>query len=194
MTQMGPPARGSLGFKRITVANWQERDMPVGFSRLTPDSWVDHNMQPQLGPNVPANIAALFEVARGAMVYGWFFYPLITLAMEQCSRVLEAGVKACCSGHGIPTQRLDKNGSPLRTKNGRLIDTSYSENIAMLIDAKVIPPNDADLWKIARELRNLFSHPERQMMFPPAHTLAMLQTTSDRLNELFPSQNKGEEL
>lgn len=187
MTQIGPPerGRGSLGFKRITVANWQDRDMPIGFSALTPDSWVEHNMDPQLGPNVPADIAALFEVARGAIVYGWFFYPLITLAVEQCSRVLEAGVKACCVEHGIPTQRLDKSGSP--------IATTYSQNIAMLIKSEVIPASDADLWNVARDLRNLFSHPERQMIFPPGVTLGMLQTTADRLNELFPLQNRGEE-
>jgi hypothetical protein len=143
-------------------------------------------MQPQLGPNVPAEIAALLEVARGAMIYGWFFYPLITLAAEQCSRVLEAGVKACCVERGIPTQRLNKNGSPLRTKNGRPIETSYSENIAMLIKAKVIPASDAGLWTAEREFRNLASHLERQMIFTPGANLGMLQTTSDRLNELFP--------
>lgn len=186
MREIGPPKRKSLGFKRITVANWQDRDMPIGFSALTPDSWVEHNMQPQLGPNVPDDTATLFEVARGAMIYGWFFYPLLTLAMEQCSRVLKAGVKACCVAHGITTQKLDKNGSPLQTKSGRPIETSYSENIAMLIKPEIIPAIDADRWNADRELRNLFSHPERQMIFPPGVTLGMLQTTSDRLNNLFP--------
>ncbi len=193
MTHIGPPARGSLGFKRITMTNWQDRDMPIGFSALTPDSWIEHNMQPQLGSNVPPDIAALFEVARGAMVYGWFFYPLITLAAEQCSRVLEAGVKACCMEHGIPTQRLNKRGIPSRTKSGMPIETFYSENIAKLVEAEVIPASKADLWKAARELRNLFSHPERQMIFPPGVTLGMLQTTADRLNDLFSLQKKGEE-
>lgn len=187
MTQIGPPARDRHGYKRITVANWQDRDMPIGFPALTPDIWVEDNMQPQLNPNVPADIAALFEVARGAMIYGWFFYPLITLAAEQCSRVLEAGVKACCVIHGIPTHRLDKNDRPLRAKSGKPIETTYSENIAMLIKAEVIPASEVDYWNAARELRNLFSHPERQMIFPPGVTLGMLQTTSDRLNELFRS-------
>ena len=188
MTPVGPPATANPGFKRITVANWQERDMPSGFSRLTPDLWVEHNMQPQLGPNVPADIVSLFEVARGAMIYGWFFYPLITMAMEQCSRVLEAGVKACCVEHGIPTQRLAKNGNPLRTKDGRIIETSYAKNIARLIESGIALANHADLWSAARELRNLFSHPERQMLFPPGVTLSMLQITADRLNELFSLQ------
>jgi hypothetical protein len=186
MTPIGPSTPASIAFKQITIANWLDRDMPSGFSRLTPDSWVEHNMEPQPGPNVPTDIAALFEVARGAMVYGWFFYPLITLAAEQCSRVLEAGVKACCVAHGIPTQRLDKNGHPLRTNSGRPIDTTYSENIAMLIKAEIIPASETDLWKASRELRNMFSHPERQMIFPPGITLGMLLMTADRLNKLFP--------
>jgi hypothetical protein len=126
------------------------------------------------------------------MVYGWFFYPLITLAFEQCSRVLEAGVKACCVEHGIPTQRLAKNGNPLRTKDGRIVETSYAENIARLIEAGIVPASETDLWDEARKLRNDCSHPERQVIFPPAITLGMLQMTADRLNELFSSQNKGE--
>ncbi len=192
MKQAGPSVKEGITFKRITVANWLERDMPAGFSRLTPESWVEYNMQPQLGPNVPPDILSLFEVARGAMIYGWFFYPLITLAAEQCSRVIEAGVKACCGKHGIPTQRLGKDGHPLRTRYGRPSETSHSENIKELVKSQVIPACEAELWDVAREFRNLCSHPERQMIFAPGMALGMLKVTSDCLNELFHSQEGGE--
>jgi hypothetical protein len=127
------------------------------------------------------------------MIYGWFFYPLITLAAEQCSRVIEAGVKAYCVGHGIPTQKFNKNGHLLRTKDGRPIETSYSGNIRELVKSQVIPACEAGLWNAAREFRNISSHPERQMIFTPGIALGMLKATSDRLNELFRMKNGGEE-
>lgn len=68
-----------FGFKRITAENWQEPDVPRLFGLTTPNAWIEAHLQPQLSPNVPQEIASLFEVARGAMIYGWFFYPLITL-------------------------------------------------------------------------------------------------------------------
>jgi hypothetical protein len=79
----------TFGFKRITAENWQDADVPRLFGLTTPDNWIGAHLQPQLSPNVPQEIAALFEVARGSMIYGWFFYPLITLGAEQCYRVLD---------------------------------------------------------------------------------------------------------
>jgi hypothetical protein len=139
---------------------------------------VEAHLKPQLGPNVPSDVAALFEVARGAMIYGWFFYPIITLSAEQCLRVLEAGVKACCESHRILTKK--------RNKKGELLDTSYSDNLKKLKKHRVIPESGENLWNVARKLRNLTSHPERQIILPPGITWGVLQATADRLNELFP--------
>ena len=93
MAPMNPPTSTHHGFKHITAANWQEPDLPCSFFCYTSDYWVEAHLKPRLGPNVPSDVVALFEVARGAMIYGWFFYPIITLGAEQCLRVLEAGVK-----------------------------------------------------------------------------------------------------
>jgi hypothetical protein len=43
---------------------------------------------------VPEPIRELFDVARGAMIYGWFFYPLFRLGEDQLHRVVEAAVVA----------------------------------------------------------------------------------------------------
>src|SRR5438105_2916552 len=92
------------GFKEINKDNWLQPD-PVlaGIVRLSPangwlptaktaDDWLDEVLHPQLEGNVPDEVASLFEVARGALTYGYLFYPLFTLGAEQVSRVVEAAI------------------------------------------------------------------------------------------------------
>lgn len=177
MAPMNPPTSTHHGFKHISAANWEEPDLPCSFFCYTSDYWVEAHLKPQLGPNVPSDVVALFEVARGAMIYGWFFYPIITLGAEQCLRVLEAGVKACCENHCIPTKK--------RNKKGELLDTSYSDNLGKLEKHRIIPEGEENLWKVARKVRNLTSHPERQIILTPGITWGILQATADRLNVLF---------
>ena len=50
-------------------------------------------LEPQLDDQVPRSIRQLFEVARGAMVYGAFYNPLYALGYEQLYRVSEAAAK-----------------------------------------------------------------------------------------------------
>ncbi len=93
----------NLGFKKLTVDNWTEPDkVSTLFARFSPvdgqarpitgDEWMRHILKPNLIDEVPKDIRALFEVARGAIAYGYFFYPLYTLAEEQLYRVVEAAV------------------------------------------------------------------------------------------------------
>lgn len=42
--------------------------------------------------HVPKDIQVLFEVAKEAMVYGYYLYPLYNLATEQLYRVTEEAV------------------------------------------------------------------------------------------------------
>lgn len=85
------------GFKRITVANWKDTDEIIHFPAPVAEStWVSACLKPQLDSSVPKEIVALFEVARGSMVYGWCFYPLITLAAQQFHRIQEAAARAAC--------------------------------------------------------------------------------------------------
>lgn len=44
---------------------------------------VEAFLRPVLNPKVPKEIAPLLEVARGAMILGWYFYPLATRARSQ---------------------------------------------------------------------------------------------------------------
>jgi hypothetical protein len=92
-----------LRFKRLTVDNWQRPDPGLSiFVRLSlqdgstrpisGDDWAREILAIELSERVPLEIRRLFAVARGALVYGYFFYPLYTLGAEQLFRVAEAAV------------------------------------------------------------------------------------------------------
>ena len=166
-----------FGFKRITAENWQQADVPKLFRLMTPDAWIEAHLRPKLKPNVPEEIASLFEVTRGSMIYGWFFYPLITLATEQCFRVLEAAARKRCEKAGIPTKRP--------TKKGKIIYKSFVENIESLVKAGIIETKDRSDWNVARQLRNIASHPDSQMILAPGATIGLLVSAADLLNSLY---------
>jgi len=165
------------GFKEIDVSNWLSQD-PVlkGFVRFDPglgsvqlggDDWAAAFLEPSLDPSVPDEIHGLFEVARGAMIYGNFFYPLFTLGAEQLYRVAEAAVKQRCAQMG---------GSGLR---------SFSKRINWLHEESVIISTDVPRWHAVRKLRNYASHPNWQQIMAPGNALGTLETLSYLINQLF---------
>jgi hypothetical protein len=103
-----------FGFKKITPSNWLDPDKVLrgfvkmsstGAQPLTADDYLRHILSPELIESVPKDVRALFEVARGAMIYGYFFYPLFTLAAEQLFRVSEAAVSHKCKALGAPKSK-----------------------------------------------------------------------------------------
>ncbi len=94
----------TYGFKTITLENWDQPDKvsvkmaPLSRSAFAEESkgnpFLEYILRPHLKEDVPYEIRRLFEVARGAMVYSYFFYPLFTIALEQLFRVGEAAIKA----------------------------------------------------------------------------------------------------
>ena len=97
------------GFKQISPANLLEHDDHPSYpSRLRGNKWVRECLKPQLESSVPDEVAFLFEVARGAMVYEIFFLPLSSLATEQGFRVLEAGARQRCNQLGLLKKKSDK--------------------------------------------------------------------------------------
>lgn len=149
----------------------------TAFPGLTEDIWVAETMKPQLATTVPEQVLGLFEVARGSILYGWFFYPLLTLASEQLHRVQEAAVRARCKKAGIPVTK------PL--KDGRAVSRNFSELIGELVGRGIIRRDEREAWDAKRNLRNMSSHPERQMILPPGHAIAAIELAARRINQLF---------
>src|SRR5687767_7625635 len=106
--------------KKITPENWLERDgiqfAAIEYTSLNDSygslmdgkDWIHNFTQPELSENVPGNVHSLFEVARGALCYGYFFYPLYTLGFEQLFRVGEAA---------ISTRFVQLGGDSTKVKN-----------------------------------------------------------------------------
>jgi len=138
------------------------------------EQWIKFFFLPKLDSKVPPEIAKLLEVARGAMIYGWNFYPLLTLGVEQCYRLLDTGTRVRCNQLGILTK-----------KNGGKGNTSFKENTDALMKHGLISKADEIRWNAVRNLRNWSSHPERQSLFDPGQAQGILLTTVNFLNDLF---------
>src|SRR5947199_4604690 len=168
----------SLGIKILTAENWLQPDptstifvqvsAPDGnISPMSGDDWVKLFLQPSLAKTVPEEVRKLFEVARGASAYGYFFYPLYTLANEQLFRVVECAVSTKC-------QLL---GAPKRVK-------TFQEKIGFLSDKNIISNQDFFWWDAVRNLRNLSSHPQEQAILPPGAVASTLYRIAEQINGL----------
>lgn len=166
------------GFKRITPENWLEPDVTKLFPDIPPRSWVEAHLAPNLSPQVPEDILALFEVARGAIIYGWFFYPLLTLGAEQTQRVMEAAARQRCLELGIAQPKVNQ-------KTGRRTEPRFFEQIEALVARGTIGPGEAQRWKATRNLRNHASHPGRQTILSPGMAWGTLHTCAELINKLF---------
>jgi hypothetical protein len=162
-----------FGFKKITNANWQQFDedtklwCEITAAAKTNEDWIKFFSSPTVNLKVPQEIAKLLEVARGAMIYGWYFKPLLTLGAEQCWRILETGVRVRCQQASIP------------------INLTFDANIKALIKNGIISATDEKRWEAARNLRNMASHPKQQLGFQPGSAQSDLDSVVDCLNDLF---------
>lgn len=167
-----------MGFKELTLANWDQPDPAntvfgrmsriVGPRAMTGHDWAREFLSVELGPQVPEGISELFAVARGALLYGWFFYAMFLLGEDQLHRVLETAVR---------TRYAELDGPSARP--------TFKHAIDWLTTCKVIPPEDAERWEGARKMRNTASHPERQGAIAPGTVLRTLRETAHDINRLF---------
>lgn len=167
-----------MRFKELTLANWDQPDPAnaafgqisrvVGPRKMTGGDWAREFLSVELGPHVPEQLTELFAVARGALLYGWFFYPMFLLGEDQLHRVLETAIKVRYAELGGPHRR-----------------PTFKHAIDWLIQCKVIPPEDGERWDGARTMRNAASHPERQGAIAPGTVLRTLRETAHDINRLF---------
>ena len=166
------------GFKQITLENLLKPDEHPSYpSRLRGDKWVRECLKPQVDSSVPVEIAFLFEVARGAMIYGMYYLPLAALATEQGFRVLEAGARHRCKQLGLLKKKSAKpNAFP---------DSPFVDLVAALQKAGKIPKRDFDVWKSMVFVRNRSSHPTSQIIRTRDEAVGQLAYIAELLNRLF---------
>lgn len=156
------------GMKRLTIHNWHQPDPTIALMVGSGEEWARLFLSPQLGANVPEDIAKLFEVARGAMVYGYQFYPLFTLGFEQLIRIMETAVICRCE--------------MLKLKPHR---DNFDEHINILHKNGKITDDDAEMLQVLRHYRNEASHPKSLAILTPALANAGLKAIVAQLNSMF---------
>jgi hypothetical protein len=157
-----------LQFSRVTEKNWlspdRENYMPLG---VTQGEWIAPFLEPRLESNVPREVIRAFEVARGCMIYSWFFYPLASLGLEQLTRV---GVFA------VSERARQLQGESLE----------FEASLLALVSAKMISAGDEPRWKALASLSS--SRLAGNTIYDPGQAVTTLGTITDLINALFSAQ------
>lgn len=172
-----------LGFKRLTSENVQLPDPVVSafvrysmqddsIQTVSTEEWAQIFLSVELSEHVPLEVRQLFAVARGTLVYGFFFYPLYTLGAEQMLRVAETAVAQKCRDVGVSAKKLER--------------MSYRKRVKRLAHEGVFEPTAQLRWNLRHELRNLASHPEDQSIFTPGFAIDELKRIASDIDGLFP--------
>lgn len=130
------------------------------------DQWALAFLELKPSEEVPVAVRQLFDAARGAMIYGHFYYPLYALGSEQVFRVLEAALAHRCLSLQAPASTRGYHGmlTWLRSK-GSL-------------------PNFEE-WNLFREMRNIGSHPIAQTLITPMMAFGDLERAVILVDRLF---------
>jgi hypothetical protein len=163
--------------KAINHDNWLMADAEGRAQVADARVWRQAFLAIRLDPRVPPDVARLFEAARGGMLYGYFFRPLLATGVEQCYRVLESGARERCVQIGLPVFCNDSQGKahPL----------SFGHNLNMLAKHGLIEAADLILWQQARELRDWVTAPEHQAALTLNHGVTALSRAAELLGKLF---------
>jgi hypothetical protein len=166
------------GIKKLTLENWLQTDpATASFFRIDPElqpipiegkEWFEYFSSLELSESVPDEVCKLFDVARGCLCYGYFFYPLFTLGLEQVFRVLEAAVMLRCH----------QMSAPAGVK-------SYMNGVEWLLSKNAIAREEDDRWRYNVGMRNLASHPQGQSILPPTVVKRMVEGVMNNINALF---------
>lgn len=169
--------RSERKFKKLPPKNWRERDGTADHIvsirdgkavSLDGDDWAATILGIELSPKAPAEVRDLFEVAQGALCYGWFFYPLYTVGSQQLYRVQEAALRHRCAALGAPKK--------VKT---------FLAMLEWLEQQGILPKSRLGQWDATRHLRNMSSHQEKQSIYDPIMAVSGLRTSVELINELF---------
>lgn len=163
--------------KAINHDNWLMTDAGGKGQVADAGKWREAFLSIRLDPGIPGDIARMFEAARGGMLYGYFFQPLLAMGVEQCYRVLESGARARCAQAGLPVSCADSQGKPH--------PLSFAHNLRALAKLDLIADADLLLWRQAPELRDWVAAPEHQAALTLEHGVTALARAAELLGKLF---------
>lgn len=164
-----------MGFKLVDADNVLAPDaVSVDFHILTPlgarpmgsDDWIAAINEVQLCEGVPLVVRRAFMMARNAMCYAHWYYPVLTLMVQQLLRVADFANGIACQGYGINTKW------PL------------AKRTAALCEAGAIPKEQAGLWEGLRRQRNHCTHPNFQEVWPPGMVIETARHVAEAINTI----------
>lgn len=166
-------------FKELTVENWLEPDETLqAFGRLslitgqthriTADEFASTFLAIELGQKVPEDVVSLFQVARGTLLYGYFFYPLYAIGQDQLWRVCEAAI----------SEKFRQLDGPRGRK-------AFALKIDWMHEGGFLSDEQKVWWSATKDLRNSASHPAFQTLITPLELPGDLRRTAHAINCLF---------
>jgi len=169
----------TLGFRELTVANfltadpassvWALRDRRTGETRpMSAQDWAEGILTIDLGGNVPLELQRMFRVARGTLLYAFFFYPLYGVGMGLVFMLCDSALRIAA----------DSAGAPSRVKD-------FKSRLDWLSQHRVISSEAAERWDSARHLRNAFVHEGTPLANLPSIAVNELETTALDIDSLF---------
>lgn len=167
--------------KNLDHENWLLAD---GDGKALPAdvrNWREAFLCVTLGAAVPEALRRMFEAARGGMLYGYFFQPLMAMGLEQCYRTLERAARMRCEQLGLAVTCADSQG--------RSHPLSFSHNLRALGKQGLIAGEEQTRWQQVKELRDWLTSPEHQGVVTHEHAVIALARTAELLDRLFSNQS-----
>jgi hypothetical protein len=179
----------SPGVKRLTIDNWLmpddigrafvEVNAATGERRpATAESWAQRFLAIELGQCVPAEIRDMWEVARGALLYGWFYYALYALGEHELRRVVDAAaLYRYRQAGGPPLKKPDREGKSRWPP--------FKARVAWLADHGILPQASRGRWEAIVDLRNEGSHATFRHLVMPIDALMTMKLLAQEISGLF---------
>jgi hypothetical protein len=134
----------------VTIENDEGRAM-------TPFDLARPILMVELPNEVPFEVRRAFYMARNAMAYGYWYWPLVTMGAQQILRVADFATDVAWNTTKSP---------------------NFKERVEKLIKRRVIDGSDANLWECVRDWRNKATHPEWQQTWGPKWGVKFAQTVA----------------
>lgn len=174
-----PSEQRSLGIKLLDAENWLEPDNAAQVfayitdegepRRMGGDEWARVFLAPRLSPQCPEEIVVAFETARGALVYGYYFYPLYALGQRELLQVGEMAVRIRCEQLDLPRRRTG----------------TFAQRLAALEEAGGLNAEDAKAWTLLRRLRNSLVHTSSATIEMPGSAARVLRRVAELISALY---------
>ena len=118
-----------------------------------------------LDEKVPLEVRRTFVFAQGALCYGHWYYPLLTLISHDLLRIADFAMVAACRERQIGARTFEKR-------------------IAALITAGAISAQDEQMWTELRKERDRATHPASQSIYGFSMAFDVLKVVRELINRI----------